>query len=106
MPPSGEWSGRAERTRFARLTHRRSRDPGGPTVRAAFGGSLHLTWLLLRVVAHERRRTARRSDPRGVVGAFKLLEARAGSLAGCQGDAPTRPRQPGGAGVLDGTSGV
>jgi len=33
---------------------------------------------------------------RVVVVAFKLLEARAGLLAGCQGDARTRPRQPGG----------
>ena len=30
MPPSGEWCGRAERMRFARLIHRRSRVLGGP----------------------------------------------------------------------------
>jgi hypothetical protein len=95
MAPLGGMERPRRAVRFARLTHRRGRDLGGPTVRAAFGGSLNLTWLLLRVVAHERRRTARRSDPRGAVVAFKLLEARAGSLAGCQEDAPTRPRQPG-----------
>jgi hypothetical protein len=41
---------------------------------------------------------------REVVVAFKLLEARAGSLAGCQGTALTASPA-WGAGVLDGTSG-
>jgi hypothetical protein len=39
--------------RFARLIDRRGRVLGGPTARAACGGSLNLTWLLLRVIAHE-----------------------------------------------------
>ena len=39
--------------RFARLIHRRGRDLGGPSARAAYGGSLSLTWLLLSVVWHD-----------------------------------------------------
>jgi hypothetical protein len=61
--------------RFARLIHRRVRVLGVPSARAACGGNLSLPWWPRRVVAHERRRTAGRSDPRGVVVAFKLLEA-------------------------------
>jgi hypothetical protein len=38
--------------RFARLIHRRGRDPGVPSARAACGGKLSLPWLLLRVVRH------------------------------------------------------
>jgi hypothetical protein len=37
--------------RFARLIQRRVRVLGGPAVRAAFGGTLSLTWLPLQVVA-------------------------------------------------------
>ena len=40
--PSGEWSGRAGKVRFARLIQRRGRDLGGPSARAAFGGNLSL----------------------------------------------------------------
>ena len=40
------------------MIHRRGRDLGGLVVRAAFGGSLNLTWLLLRVVAQSAARTA------------------------------------------------
>ncbi len=36
--------------RFARSIHRRGRDLGGPSVRAACGGSLSLSWLPRRVV--------------------------------------------------------
>jgi hypothetical protein len=36
--------------RCARLTHRRGRVLGGPSVRAAYGGSLSLPWLPRRVV--------------------------------------------------------
>jgi hypothetical protein len=42
MPPSGEWSGPRRAVRFARLIHRRVRDLGGPTARAAYGGNLTL----------------------------------------------------------------
>jgi hypothetical protein len=38
------------KVRFARLIQRRGRDLGGPTVRAACGGNLSLTWLPLGVV--------------------------------------------------------
>jgi hypothetical protein len=38
---------------FARLMQRRVRDLGGPAARAACGGSLSLTWLLLSVVWHD-----------------------------------------------------
>jgi hypothetical protein len=37
-PPQGEWSGRPEWMRFARLIHRAVRILGGPAVRAASGG--------------------------------------------------------------------
>jgi hypothetical protein len=49
MAPSGEWCGRVV-MRFARLTHRRGRDLGGPAVRAACGGNLSLPWWPRRVV--------------------------------------------------------
>jgi hypothetical protein len=39
--------------RFARLIHRRGRVLGGPAVRAAFGGSLSLPWLLPMVVPQQ-----------------------------------------------------
>ena len=45
----GEWSGRAERMRFARLIHRPVRVRGGPSARAACGGDPSLTWLPRRV---------------------------------------------------------
>jgi hypothetical protein len=38
------------KVRFARLIQRRVRALGGPSARAAFGGNLSLTWLLLKVV--------------------------------------------------------
>jgi hypothetical protein len=48
MAPSG---GRPRRVvRFARLIHRRGRDLGGPSVRAACGGNLSLPWLPRRVI--------------------------------------------------------
>jgi hypothetical protein len=43
------------KVRFARLIDRRDRALGGPTVRAAFGGNLSLTWLPRRVVRSEWR---------------------------------------------------
>jgi hypothetical protein len=50
--------------RFARLMHRRVRDLGGPTVRAAFGGNQSLAWLPRKVVRYERRAAARRRPGR------------------------------------------
>jgi hypothetical protein len=50
MPPTGEWSGQAERMRFARLIHRPGRVLGVPSARAACGGHLSLSWLPPRVV--------------------------------------------------------
>jgi len=44
--------------RFARLIHRRGRDLGGPSARAAFGGNLSLPWLPLAVMPRERRGVA------------------------------------------------
>jgi hypothetical protein len=49
-PPSGEWSGRAEMVRFARLIHRPVRAFGQPSAGAACGGNLILAWLLPTVV--------------------------------------------------------
>jgi hypothetical protein len=40
--------------RFARLMHRRVRDLGGPSARAAFGGISSLPWLPRRVIRHDR----------------------------------------------------
>jgi hypothetical protein len=51
-PPQGEWSGRAERCASRDLIQRRGRVLGGPSVRAACGGNLSLSWLPLRVVRH------------------------------------------------------
>src|SRR5215213_3921539 len=59
-PPTGEWSGQAERMRFARLIHRPVRVLGGPAVRAASGGDPSLSWLPLRVVRYERHAAAQR----------------------------------------------
>jgi hypothetical protein len=54
-PPRGSGAAQAEWMRFARLIHRPVRVLGGPAVRAAFGGSPSLPYLLLTVVVYEYR---------------------------------------------------
>jgi hypothetical protein len=50
MPPSGGVERPGRKERFARLIHRRGRVLGRPSVRAAYGGNLRPTCLLLSVV--------------------------------------------------------
>jgi hypothetical protein len=51
LAPLGGVEGPRHMVRFARFIQRRVRVLGGPAVRAAFGGTLSLTWLPLQVVA-------------------------------------------------------
>jgi hypothetical protein len=53
MAPLGGMERPRRAVRFARLIHRRGRDLGGPSARAAFGGNLTLPWLPHRVIPHE-----------------------------------------------------
>jgi hypothetical protein len=94
LAPLGGVERACRKVRFARLIHaagarswrtfgpRRLRRQFEPALAATQGGS---AW----AAPH-----CRTLNPRGVIVAFKLLEARAGSLADCQGEARTRPRQP------------
>jgi hypothetical protein len=75
-PPSGEWSGRAEWMRFARLIHRPGRLLGVASARAASGGNLSLTWSSRRVMRHRRAAAVGRRPGRAPAGVVHLPTGR------------------------------